>query len=139
MSFPDAHAFAFSLATTLMAAAKEWLRGHGVETVYFSSYTPNYFLPGLDADRFDRSFHAARHPSHRSLEKGRVMGILLQKADELAIFTDRAEAQGRDVDEQEILVLALVFGEKPLAFDADHLDRHAARSRYRIGVNISGR
>ncbi|MCT1477749.1 GNAT family N-acetyltransferase [Microbacterium sp. p3-SID336] len=40
------------IATTLMTAAKSWLRDKGVQTVYFSSYTPNYFLPGLDADRY---------------------------------------------------------------------------------------
>ncbi|SEJ96354.1 hypothetical protein SAMN05428950_1077 [Sphingomonas sp. OV641] len=94
---------------------------------------------GLDADRFDRGFHSPRHPGHGALENGRVLGILFQKADELAIFTDRAEAQGRDIDQQEILVAALVFGEKPLPRHANDLDRHTARSRYRIGVNISGR
>jgi GNAT superfamily N-acetyltransferase len=29
-----------------------WLRDNGVRTAYFSSYTPNYFHPGLDRDRY---------------------------------------------------------------------------------------
>jgi GNAT superfamily N-acetyltransferase len=29
-----------------------WLRSHGATTVFFSSYTPNYFVPGLDAERY---------------------------------------------------------------------------------------
>lgn len=40
------------IATALMTEARSWLRGHGVEKMYFSSYTPNYFLPGLDAERY---------------------------------------------------------------------------------------
>lgn len=40
------------LGRDLLVSALEWLRGHGVEEVYFSSYTPNYVLPGLDAARY---------------------------------------------------------------------------------------
>jgi GNAT superfamily N-acetyltransferase len=29
-----------------------WLRARGATSVFFSSYTPNYFLPGLDAERY---------------------------------------------------------------------------------------
>ncbi|MFF0342275.1 GNAT family N-acetyltransferase [Kribbella sp. NPDC004875] len=36
----------------LLTAATDWLRSEGRSEVYFSSYTPNYFLPGLDADRY---------------------------------------------------------------------------------------
>lgn len=36
----------------LVSAAMTWLKGNGASTVYFSSYTPNYFLPGLDAARY---------------------------------------------------------------------------------------
>lgn len=37
---------------TLITAALDWLRGQGCRTVFFSPTTPNYFLPGLDADRY---------------------------------------------------------------------------------------
>ena len=40
------------LGRALVTAALEWLRGCGVREVYFSNYTPNYVLPGLDADRY---------------------------------------------------------------------------------------
>jgi GNAT superfamily N-acetyltransferase len=36
----------------LLTAAMAWLKGHGRSRVTFSSYTPNYFLPGLDEDRY---------------------------------------------------------------------------------------
>ncbi|GAA2843199.1 GNAT family N-acetyltransferase [Kribbella solani] len=36
----------------LLTAATDWLRSHGRTEVFFSSYTPNYFLPGLDAARY---------------------------------------------------------------------------------------
>ncbi len=36
----------------LISEVLDWLRAEGATTVYFSSYTPNYFLPGLDAERY---------------------------------------------------------------------------------------
>ncbi len=30
----------------------DWLAEQGATTAYFSSYTPNYFLPGLDGERY---------------------------------------------------------------------------------------
>lgn len=40
------------LGATLVKAGMSWLAAQGAKRVYFSSYTPNYFLPGLDADRY---------------------------------------------------------------------------------------
>ncbi len=40
------------IGRTLVSAALDWLHDHGTTTVYFSSYTPNYFLPGLDIVRY---------------------------------------------------------------------------------------
>lgn len=36
----------------LLSAVLDWLQLRGATTAYFSSYTPNYFLPGLDAERY---------------------------------------------------------------------------------------
>ena len=36
----------------LVTDALDWLASLGRRTVHFSSYTPNYFLPGLDAERY---------------------------------------------------------------------------------------
>lgn len=36
----------------LLAAAMAWLKALGRSRVTFSSYTPNYFLPGLDEERY---------------------------------------------------------------------------------------
>ncbi|TDW14165.1 GNAT family N-acetyltransferase [Kribbella kalugense] len=40
------------LGRDLLTAAMDWLRSHGRSEVFFSSYTPNYFLPGLDSARY---------------------------------------------------------------------------------------
>lgn len=40
------------LGRVLVRTALDWLRGHGSTEVYFSCYTPNYVLPGLDARRY---------------------------------------------------------------------------------------
>lgn len=36
----------------LVRAALDWLRAQGVQTAFFSPYTPNYLLPGLDEERY---------------------------------------------------------------------------------------
>lgn len=40
------------LGARLVRGVMDWLAGNGATTAYFSSYTPNYFLPGLDAERY---------------------------------------------------------------------------------------
>jgi GNAT superfamily N-acetyltransferase len=40
------------LGRRLVRAVMQWLATKGAKTVYFSSYTPNYFLPGLDTARY---------------------------------------------------------------------------------------
>lgn len=40
------------IGSRLLRAALDWLESVGVRTVQFSSYTPNYFRPGLDLDRY---------------------------------------------------------------------------------------
>lgn len=55
----------------LVTAAMDWLRTHGRSRVVFSSYTPNYVLPGLDAERYPEAsallaslgFSRIEHPS----------------------------------------------------------------------------
>lgn len=47
---PDARRM--GLGTQLVQRAMAWLKSHGCRQVFFSSYTPNYFLPGLDAQRY---------------------------------------------------------------------------------------
>jgi GNAT superfamily N-acetyltransferase len=40
------------IGRSLLTAAMDWLRSCGRSEVFFSSYTPNYFLPGLDGSRY---------------------------------------------------------------------------------------
>jgi GNAT superfamily N-acetyltransferase len=40
------------LGRSLLTAALDWLRSQGRTSAFFSSYTPNYFLPGLDTSRY---------------------------------------------------------------------------------------
>lgn len=40
------------LGRALITQAFDWLRGKGIREVIFSAYTPNYVLPGLDAQRY---------------------------------------------------------------------------------------
>jgi GNAT superfamily N-acetyltransferase len=49
------------LGRQLLGEAMSWLRNQGRSEVFFSSYTPNYFLPGLDVERY---------PAARALTEG---------------------------------------------------------------------
>jgi len=40
------------IGSGLVRGVMDWLSSKGAATAYFSSYTPNYFLPGLDAARY---------------------------------------------------------------------------------------
>ena len=40
------------LGRDLVSRAIDWLRSEGITEIFFSSYTPNYVLPGLDAARY---------------------------------------------------------------------------------------
>lgn len=40
------------IGTALVQSAIDWLERGGATTISFSSYTPNYFLPGLDGDSY---------------------------------------------------------------------------------------
>ena len=59
------------LGRALVTRAMDWLRTHGAREVVFSAYTPNYALPGLDADRYPEAsalmaslgFERIEHPS----------------------------------------------------------------------------
>ncbi|TDO46529.1 acetyltransferase (GNAT) family protein [Kribbella sp. VKM Ac-2571] len=55
------------LGRELLSTAMDWLRSHGQSEVYFSSYTPNYFLPGLDTARYPA---AARLLAELGFERG---------------------------------------------------------------------
>ena len=45
------------------------------------------------ADGLDRCLDASRDPGHRTLEEGRILCILFEEPDELAVLADRPEAQ----------------------------------------------
>lgn len=45
------------IGSRLVRGVMDWLASKGAKTAYFSSYTPNYFLPGLDAARYPDAAH----------------------------------------------------------------------------------
>ncbi|MFG2263648.1 GNAT family N-acetyltransferase [Streptomyces sp. NPDC048720] len=53
--FVDPEARGRGLGRRLLTEALDWLHGHGRTRVDFSSYTPDYVLPGLDAEAYPRA------------------------------------------------------------------------------------
>ncbi|MGH8876756.1 MAG: GNAT family N-acetyltransferase [Stackebrandtia sp.] len=59
----------------LLSEAMEWLRGHGRTEVDFSSYTPNYILPGLDAERYPEAAALMDSLGFRTLYRASAMDL----------------------------------------------------------------
>jgi GNAT superfamily N-acetyltransferase len=81
------------LGRALVTAAMDWLRAQGRSRVVFSSYTPNYVLPGLDVERYQEAsdllgslgFVTIERPSamDRSLIGYQIPADVAAQADEL--------------------------------------------------------
>ena len=86
---PDAQGAGIGRA--LLTRAMDWLRGHGAEEVVYSGYTPNYVLPGLDADRYPAAFALMSSLGFTTLEKADAMSRSLRGYAMPADERERAE------------------------------------------------
>ena len=59
----------------LLTEALDWLRAHGRTEVDFSSYTPNYILPGLDAQRYPEAAKLLASQGFRTLYRASAMDL----------------------------------------------------------------
>jgi GNAT superfamily N-acetyltransferase len=57
----------------LLTDALDWLHGHGRTRVDFSSYTPNYILPGLDAEAYPEAAALLESFGFRTLYEAAAM------------------------------------------------------------------
>ncbi|MEU2777791.1 GNAT family N-acetyltransferase [Streptomyces sp. NPDC007162] len=102
------------LGRRLLTEALDWLAGHGRTRVDFSSYTPNYVFPGLDAEAYPEAaglldalgfrtlYEAAA--MHRALVGYRVPADVLRRAAEL---TGRGHRFATPADDDLVDLLAL--------------------------------
>ncbi|NGN66971.1 GNAT family N-acetyltransferase [Streptomyces sp. A7024] len=65
------------VARLLLTEALEWLRSHGRTRADFSSYAPNYFLPGLDATTYPEASALLRDLGFRRLYEAAAMDLSL--------------------------------------------------------------
>lgn len=66
------------LGRALVTAALDWLREQGAREVVFSAYTPNYVLPGLDADRYPEAAALLRSLGFETIERPSSMEMSLR-------------------------------------------------------------
>lgn len=62
------------IAAELIKASEEFLKAAGVNEVYVSSYTPNYFAPGIDIDTYPESHSLLKKLGYWRHEKVYGMG-----------------------------------------------------------------
>ena len=58
----------------LLSVSEEFLKSCGVEEVYVSSYTPNYFSPGVDLDAYPNALLFLKNRGYRRSERVYSMG-----------------------------------------------------------------
>lgn len=73
----------------LLTEALDWLRDNGRTEVDFSSYTPNYILPGLDADRYPTAAGLLDSLGFRTLYRAAAMDLAIGDHDIPAPVRDR--------------------------------------------------
>ncbi|MGW2640161.1 GNAT family N-acetyltransferase [Streptomyces sp. NPDC001348] len=71
--FVDPAARGHGLGRRLLSDALDWLRSHDRTRVDFSPYTPNYFLPGLDAEAYPEAAGLLRSLGFRTLYEAAAM------------------------------------------------------------------
>ncbi len=62
------------IATNLIKASEDFLRVCGVKEVYVSSYTPNYFIPGVDIDAYAEAYTLLKKLGYKKHERAYSMG-----------------------------------------------------------------
>ncbi|MFI6019587.1 GNAT family N-acetyltransferase [Streptomyces sp. NPDC051287] len=105
------------LGRRLLTEALDWLHGHGRTRVDFSSYTPNYVLPGLDADVYPEAAGLLESLGFRTLYEAAAMdrGLVgYRRPDEvtrrLEHLTGRGYRFATPADDDLVDLLALAGG-----------------------------
>ncbi|TVZ91581.1 GNAT family N-acetyltransferase [Streptomyces sp. BK340] len=95
--FVDPAARGRGLGRRLLTDAVDWLHGHGRTRVDFSSYTPNYVLPGLDAEAYPEAAELLGSLGFRTLYEAAAMDRSLvgyRLPEEVACRADELTARG---------------------------------------------
>ncbi|WP_225825364.1 GNAT family N-acetyltransferase [Streptomyces naphthomycinicus] len=113
--FVDPAARGRGLGRRLLTDALDWLHGHGRTRVDFSSYTPHYVLPGLDAEAYPEAAGLLASLGFRTLYEAAAMDLGLvgyRFPEDAALRRDELTARGHrfatpyDDDLVELLALA---------------------------------
>ncbi|MER6025681.1 GNAT family N-acetyltransferase [Streptomyces sp. NPDC001851] len=112
--FVDPAARGRGLGRRLLTDALDWLQGHGRTRVDFSSYTPNYVLPGLDADTYPEAARLLASLGFRTLYEAAAMDRGLvgyripdEVASRLAELTACGHRFGTPLDDDLVELVAL--------------------------------
>ncbi|MDQ0994399.1 GNAT family N-acetyltransferase [Streptomyces sp. V3I7] len=95
--FVDPAARGHGLGRRLLTDALDWLHGHGRTRVDFASYTPNYVVPGLDAEAYPEAAGLLQSLGFRTLYEAAAMdrGLVGYRfPEDVALRLDELTARG---------------------------------------------
>jgi predicted N-acetyltransferase YhbS len=88
------------VAKELMRRSEMFLAGSGVEQILISSYTPNYFIPGIDIDSYSEAKILFQNLNYKRIEKVYSMGRSLLDF----YLSEEMEKKCRDLEKQNIRI-----------------------------------
>lgn len=62
------------IGSGLIQASEDFLKSSGVKEVFVSSYTPNYFIPGVDIDAYEGAYFLLKKLGYKKHERAYSMG-----------------------------------------------------------------
>ncbi len=112
----------------LINAAEDFLKSCKVDEVYVSSYTPNYFVPGVDIDAYVESYELLKELGYRKHERAYSMGRSLLDFD----YSAEADEVCNLLDSQGIEIIK--FEPKYIAGLLDFLSVNYPGDLFRVAL-----
>ncbi len=88
------------IGSSLIQASENFLRSCGVSEVFVSSYTPNYFIPGVDIDAYEGAYTLLKKLGYKKHERAYSMGRSLLDFDfssNTDAFASSLESRGIEI------------------------------------------
>ncbi|PSR22542.1 MAG: GNAT family N-acetyltransferase [Sulfobacillus acidophilus] len=126
------------LGRSLMLAAQDFFRSKGRRTIYFSSYAPNYFVPGIDQEQYPAGAALLQSVGFRTLYQCVAMDknlVGFEIPEDVSTLEQARQEEGYVVETLSLPYIASVIDFNNREFDPDWT--RAIRDALKGGVPLS--